>query len=380
MAYEIDFISVDSNKASKDADAICIRWKKDVYDSEKYIIGVIDGGYEAHGEAMVSHLNQYYFDDRLNKRDSADKAIDFIVVTHPDEDHTIGIKSIIKNFKVKKLYMNCPWYYIDELWDTNSVNDERITKKSLEIRLREKYKHISEIEELAKKNNINIKPVFQGTNIEDVLCVLSPSKQFYLDLIVESEKTPLQENNSLYHDGVFSRIINAAKKITLKIFESWDIETLREEVSTSAENESSVVIRGIIDGSGFLLSGDAGIRALNNALDYMELLGENPIKDISFYQIPHHGSRHNISPSLLNRMVGKKVKDGTIGKKMAYASVAENSDHPLKMVTNAYIRRGVKVYKTNGNSLRYHIGDMPDRNWSAVKQEEFSNYVEEWDE
>ncbi len=51
MAYEIEFIGVSSDKCGKDADAICLRWKKDTDNTgtSKYTIGVIDGGFEPHG-------------------------------------------------------------------------------------------------------------------------------------------------------------------------------------------------------------------------------------------------------------------------------------------------------------------------------------------
>ena len=97
---------------------------------------------------------------------------------------------------------------------------------------------------------------------------------------------------------------------------------------------------------------------------------------VSFYQIPHHGGRHNFGPSMLDRMLGKKVSNGCSKGKTAYASVADGSDHPLKMVTNAYIRRGVTPYKTNGNTICHHEGNMPDRGWFGIEAIKFADKVE----
>lgn len=380
MAYEIDFIGVSKERSSKDADAICLRWKDgiDRYGNQLFKIGVVDGGFEAHGDAMVSHMNEYYFNDKNAVKDASEKVVDFVIVTHPDQDHTIGLKKILGNFSVKKIYMNRPWLYIDDLFD--KVNDGRITKDSLRKRLREKYTTISDLEDMAEDQGIPILEAFEGNYVEDKLLVLSPSKQFYLDLLIESEKTPLQENAALRQDGLFVKIAKYAKKYVLDLLEAWDIETLRENVETSAENETSVILKGTINGSGFLLTGDAGIRALSNALDFMDAIGESSQSDVSFYQLPHHGGRHNVSPSILNRMLGEKVKKGETRNKSAFASVAKDSDHPLKMVTNAYIRRGVKTYKTEGNTIRHHDGDMPNRNWSKLTAIEFADYVEEWED
>ena len=358
----------------------CLRWKcgTTVYGTPLYKVGVVDGGFEAHGEKMVKHMNRYYFDDIDGQKDASQKIIDFMLVTHPDQDHTNGLKKILKNLTVNKIFMNRPWLYVEDLFD--KVDDGRITKDSLYRRLREKYKTIADIEEIAEAQGIPIYEAFEGTCIDNKLLVLSPSKQFYLNLLIESEKTPLQKDAALQQGRMFTILAKAVKAYVLDILETWDIETIREDEKTTAENETSVVVRGIIDGSGFILTGDAGIRALNKALDYMDWIGEDVLKVVSFYQIPHHGGRHNVSPSLLNRMLGEKVKTGEVTGKTAYASVAKDSDHPLKMVTNAFIRRGVKVYKTEGNIICYQNGKMPNRNWVKMKEVEFSNYVEGWED
>ena len=380
MAYEIDFIGVSADSCSKDADAICLRWKSgvDYYGNPKYKIGVIDGGFEAHGDAMVNHINQYYFNDKDNSIDPVEKIIDFIVVTHPDMDHTVGLKKIFENFTVLKVYMNRPWIYTNELFD--KVDDGRITKKSLYDRLRRKYATIADIEELAEDQGTKIIEAFQGTIIENSIRILSPSKSFYLQLLVESEKTPLTNHtaDNLFGESI-AKMAQRAKEVVLSLWESWTKELLREDVETSAENETSVVLRGLINEKGFLLTGDAGVRALNNAIDYLEQIGENVRETISFYQIPHHGGRHNINPSTLNRLIGNKVNKGETIHKTAFASVAKDSDHPKKMVTNAFIRRGVMVYKTDGATLWHHI-DMPLRNWGRATNIQFSDYVEEWDD
>ena len=98
MSYEVDFISVGS-EVKQDADAICFRWLDgtDYWGRPTYKIGVFDGGFEAHGKKMVEHINQYYFNYSSNQNN----VIDFVFVSHPDQDHTTGIKTILENFTVK---------------------------------------------------------------------------------------------------------------------------------------------------------------------------------------------------------------------------------------------------------------------------------------
>ena len=185
MAYEIDYIGVKADKATKDADAICLRWKTGIALNGMpiYKVGVIDGGFEAHGNAMIAHMNQYYFDDAEGVKSKEKKTIDFVVVTHPDQDHAIGLKQVLKAFDVKKIYMNRPWLYVDELFD--KVNDGRITKQSLRERLRNNYETIADIENIAEENKIPIYEAFEGTYVENEILILSPEKQFYLDLLVK---------------------------------------------------------------------------------------------------------------------------------------------------------------------------------------------------
>lgn len=314
-------------------------------------------------------MNEYYFCD------SEEKIIDCVICSHSDLDHASGLKRILEEFEVKKLYMNRPWLYIDDVWE--SVNDGRITKESLCDRLKKEYQYISDLEEIAKEKKIDICEAFQGEIVEEQLEILSPSKEFYLDLMIESNKTPL-EKSSVYESAA-RKIVNKFVQYVKRLIESWTDEKLKEDVETTSENEMSIVILGKMDEESFLLTGDAGIRALDKAITYAEQKNESIKDTVKFLQMPHHGGRHNVSPSILNRLIGEIVdKDETIGK-TAFVSVAKDSDHPLQMVVNAFTRRGVEVYKTEGSIIHHHK-NMPAREgWSALEKLSFEEKVEEWD-
>lgn len=198
-----------------------------------------------------------------------------------------------------------------------------------------------------------------------------------MDLLVESDKTPLEEESNKFDFRQFGK---SMRDIVFALIEKWSEEMLREDVSTAAENEMSVIICGDMDEEQFLLTGDAGIRALNIAMDYSENIGNTIKENVKIYQIPHHGGRHNLSPSLMNNLIGEIVEENQHIGKTALVSAAKDSDHPLKMVTNAFIRRGVKVYQTNGKSLRHHRNMSDREGWSSAEKIEFSNWVEEWEE
>jgi hypothetical protein len=64
--------------------------------------------------------------------------------------------------------------------------------------------------------------------------------------------------------------------------------------------------------------------------------------------------------------------------KTAFVSVGKGSDHPKKMVTNAYIRRGVKVFEARSSSKWHHSGTPQRDDYSSAKALSFSDSVEDW--
>jgi beta-lactamase superfamily II metal-dependent hydrolase len=180
--------------------------------------------------------------------------------------------------------------------------------------------------------------------------------------------------------AAMNSITEMARKALEWVAEHWHIESLREAVKTSAENESSVVMYGTIDGRGILLTGDVGVRGLHAAADYAETQGVSIPDSLKFTQIPHHGSRNNVSTSALDRIFGaRKASNDGIKAFSACVSVAkESTTHPRKAVTNAFIRRGSHVIETRGVPV-CHSYNMDSRGWSSASTIPFSSEVEAWD-
>lgn len=362
MKYEIDFMGI--NKEGKDADAICFRYFDE--DDNKYHIGIYDGGTNDYGIEMKEHIKKYY------KQDNEKLVIDFVVCSHSHEDHASGLTEILKEFDVKKVYINIPWLYVNDLYEI--VKDGRITINSLEDRLRSNYKYVEDIEKICIYKKIKIEETFEGTIINDRFKVVSPTKQFYIDLLVESDKTPEMEKQSK-----IQKVYNNVRKTIDLLLENWNIEHLREDVTTDPENEMSIILYGDMDQEKFLLVGDAGIRAINKAIEYMEKQCID-CKKIDLYQIPHHGGRRNVSTLLLNKLLGNKVSEGIENGRIAIALAAKNSDHPKKMVTNAYKRRGIKVFETKGNIIHHHRNTPKREGWNTATSVKFYNEVEQWED
>ena len=366
MAYEIDFVG--SDKVTKDYGAIAFRyWSPS---ANRWVVCVFDGGTSEAGVVLSKHIETYYL-QRLPKE------IDMVFCSHPDLDHASGLKNILQKYSVRYLIMNRPWLYLDELYE--KVKDGRITKESLERTLREKYKFIDELESLAvQQRDCKIIPGLTESVLFPTMSIVSPTREFYIQSLVDSEKTPAMDSAT----GTISAqsfVSNALRALVKWIKTIWGKDDIREGETTSAENESSIVLEVQPDGDEpFLLLGDVGCKGLSAAMDFADT-NSIPLNRCTFLQIPHHGGRHNVSPSVLDRLVGCKVTNGTKPIKVAFVSVGKGSDHPRKCVTNAFINRGCNVYVSSATTLHHYSGKVPDRGWTTAKAEPFSSEVESWD-
>lgn len=185
--FEIDFLNVES---SKSGDAITLRYQLNGMTT----IHVVDGGFQNTGERVVEHIKNYY---------DYPYYIDRVVASHPDRDHAGGLRVVLEELDVRELWMLRPWLYAEDIID-------RFTRfssvENLKRRLKEIYPSIAELEEIAGKRRIPIYAPFQGEVIGEFR-VMAPSRAHYLDLIVESEKTPeyIEERQKKHTDiGIFA--------------------------------------------------------------------------------------------------------------------------------------------------------------------------------
>jgi len=290
-----------------------------------------------------------------------------MVLSHADDDHAPGLVEVMKTMTVQNLYMNRPWLYAAE---TLQYFHGRYTLEGLIKKMRDMHPYLVELEELAEKQGTIIHDVFQGKQIGN-FTVLAPSRERYVRLIPDLEKTPDRKSAA---DSVGGYIAEAFRKVRDKLFESWDIETLSNNPDpTSASNETSVVQLGELDGQRILLTADVGPEGLNEAADYAALLGK--LKIPHYVQVPHHGSRRNVTPNVLDRWLGKKMDQG--GKcGSAICSVGEGKDeYPRGQVSNAFLRRGYPVYVTRGGAITYHSGGT--RGWPAATPVPLQEEVED---
>jgi beta-lactamase superfamily II metal-dependent hydrolase len=367
---EIEFMPVGD--ASKAGDAIVVRYG----DENSYELMIIDGGTVDSGNELVAHVRKYF---------GADCRISHAVLTHADADHAYGMREALSELKVQKLWLHVPWLSAGAA--LQYFSDKRFSEASLAARIQKEYDLIDEIVTLARKKNVIIEEPFVGVNIGPFR-VLSPYRSVYACFLAQFDRTPDPDQKAIEAAGFwigkqpssFARALDAlvakAQKFTR---ETWSGERLKDGGVTAASNESSVVLYGDFECGRILLTGDAGPWALHHAA-YSADQAQLPLQDFAFVQIPHHGSRRNVGPTILNRMVGPILPEGSTPKFSAFVSAPKDDDrHPRKIVRNAFIRRGGRVIATQG-STKIFWGGFPVRSdYSTATPLPFSQEVEEYD-
>jgi beta-lactamase superfamily II metal-dependent hydrolase len=127
-----------------------------------------------------------------------------------------------------------------------------------------------------------------------------------------------------------------------------------------------------------LLTGDAGNNALWWAAQHAKAAGLT-LQNFTFVQVPHHGSRRNVGPSVLNELLGPIQPKDTVRFSAFVSAPAKDDSHPRKIVLNAFMRRGGKVVATQGQN-KVHWGGFPPRpGYGDVPPLTFSTSVEAYD-
>jgi beta-lactamase superfamily II metal-dependent hydrolase len=360
--YEIDFMPVGDGE--RGGDAIALRFGTQLSPQQQTVV-VIDGGTQESGAELVSHIQNFY----------GTSVVNLAVCTHSDSDHACGLMEVVENLDVKQLAMHLPWNHaanIDDLFKDPKLNEDK-----LKSRFKKSLDNAHQLEQLAKKKNIPIVEPFsdneQGGN---ALSVLGPSKKFYEELLLSFRGAP----EAAVKQTFVQKFVAGAADAVKWVMESWGIETLAEPEANagSAENNSSVILLFKNNNERFLFTSDAGVPALAGAVEVAKRIGVD-LSTVKGLQVPHHGSKHNVGPAILNVIVGPKKPVEQITKSaIVSAPMKGEPRHPSKKVVNAFIRRGSKVCATQGKIICFHGEDTPTRNnWSAAAALPFSNQVEE---
>ncbi|GLR90889.1 ComEC/Rec2 family competence protein [Bradyrhizobium iriomotense] len=331
MPYEIDFL----RPGDSSGDAIIVKWGETK--ESGFWLNVVDGGFTETGDQIIEHIEKYH---------AKDATIANVVLSHADNDHAPGLIKVLEHeaFTISTLWMNKPWDYVDEVIDKFHG---AYTREGLIKKMREMHPYLVEMEKIANRRGIAIKAPLQGAQI-GAFTVLAPSRARYVALIPDLDKTP--PSYASESRGILGSLIKTVSDVAEKVLERLDFETLdNNPPATSASNETSVVQWASFGNKRVLLTADVGPEGLAEAADYAEQI--SLLIQPTLVQIPHHGSRRNVTPAVLNRWLGKYPAEN---QGNAVASMGKNADiYPRKKVANAFTRRGYHVYATHRGWINF---------------------------
>jgi len=360
MGYEVDFLAVGDGERS--GDAIALRFGDLYGDRSRQTVVVIDGGFHDSGEKLAEHIVKYYKTD----------LVDIAVSTHPDADHVGGLAIIMDKLNVVSLWMHLPWKHANNI-EGMFCNGKIMTASNIRAELRESLESVRTLDTKAREKGIAVIEPFVGVvETTKSLYVLGPTKDFYETMLPGFLATAGSRA-----DGFMQRVAEKAKDFVTKVAEDWRYETLDDSGETSAENDSSVILLLLCEGHAVLFTADAGIPALTEVVGRLDSVGFD-YSSLELLQMPHHGSKRNVGPALLDRILGPKLAEDThLRSAYASCSVGGSPKHPSKKAVNAFRRRGTPVYVTQGRNIWHHRNAPARADYGSISPLPFYNEVEE---
>lgn len=324
MSYngiEIDMLSLG------DADSILFTHWVD----SQYMRILIDGG----SKGSATKVRQFL---RVRGIDH----IQHVVCTHPHDDHAAGLVKLLLDttLTVGRVWVHHPQSHVNMLLVEHALNQTHGLRRAAVIQ--ETLETVNTLAEICRIRQIPMSEPFVGTQIGP-LTVLGPTVDYYTELVAQfADSSAIRASESL--------VSNLPNQTLVEAF----LETMGQPVSTvleanpetEPENNSSVILAMNHESGLHLFTGDAGAQALTCAAQQYELAG------CHWMQIPHHGSRRNVTESLIAHF----------RPRYAFVSAAGNHKHPRRAVVNAFKKVGSRVYSThypNGGNLWHHRGNVP---------------------
>lgn len=336
--YEVDFHAIEKTgeTGSKSGDAITVRFTEVGTGRERVL--VVDGGFKHSGEGLLEHIEKYYETSH----------VDLMISTHPDQDHINGLATVLDDVSVGELLIHRP--HDHTTMDVNNFSNIAV---------------VDALIALAEEKGVTVTEPFTGlTRFGGQVRILGPTQDYYEALVEQhlDEVASGEAQNRASRAKMSALVASLAGDLLHKAISWLPLETLREGGETGPRNNSSVITLVTCDaGKRLLFTGDAGIEALTAGMDeYEALVAPLPDKMMGFFQAPHHGSKRNLAPSLLDRLFGGPSGDGS-ERTSFISSAKQDKKHPSPKVTNALLRRGLEPIATEGRTICDRSPDAPDR-------------------
>ncbi len=275
---------------------------------QKYSL-IIDGGTMERSDVLISHVQKYH-----------NNQINLVICTHPDTDHIGGLITLLEHCNVHDLFLNDPRDVLPESTLLQRARDNLTPEEVLVFK--SAFERIDELKEQA---------AYQGTRHHQItfanpqarfvwggwsVYILGPSENLFRDIWLNEDVV-----RDWFSSDIVNNLVNAQPNSSVLDDPSID---------TKPVNNSSIII--LIEGYGkkFLFTGDAGKRALRDAMTVRD------ISNLTWLDVPHHGSRRNLDTQIINHFAPQ----------VAYISSPGTTKHPRRTVIRALQKAGSVVYST----------------------------------
>jgi beta-lactamase superfamily II metal-dependent hydrolase len=271
--------------------------------------------------------------------------LDAIVASHMHNDHVAGLLALAadRSVTIGHAFLHRPQDHVRMSFVKSAL--KTTCRDSAEAQCFDKtLQASSDLAAALDARRIPISEPFQGTRIGPLL-VVGPSLSYYEELVQKFED--VDAIRAIDQGNLDHELENAIDEALVNKGILGEVGLL-ENPETTPENNSSVILATVYNGRKYLFTSDAGVPALKLATDAYKLSG------CHWMQIPHHGSRRNISAELIEHF----------SPKSAFVSASGSAKHPRRAVVNAFKKVGAKVYSTHypkPESLWKHDGTVPAR-------------------
>ncbi len=320
---EIDMLSLG------DADSILFTHWVD----GRYMRVLIDGGNKGSAPGVRQFL-----------RTRGITHLQHVVCTHPHDDHAAGLVELLSDvtLTVDQMWVHRPRSHVNMLLVEHALNQTHGLRRATVIR--ESLETVNALATICNVRQILMSEPFAGTQIGP-LTVVGPTVDYYTELVAQfADSSAIRASETL----VSSLPNQSLAEAFLEAMAPSVSTVLEANPETEPENNSSVILAMKHDSGLHLFTGDAGAQALCRAAQQYDLA------DCHWMQIPHHGSRRNITEPLIAHF----------RPKVAFVSAVGNHKHPRRAVINGFKRVGTSVYSTHYPSeghLWHHRGEVPSR-------------------
>lgn len=306
---------------------------------------LIDGGSASSGERVLRALAAR----NVSK-------LDHVVCSHPHDDHAAGLVEILKSeaLAIDNFWMHDPARHVDVARMQQTLS--RAQQKEVAKIVLGSLKNTAALRAVAQdRRSMSIHEPFAGSYVGP-LYVCGPSREFYVAQLAEftdfDRLSAFEDRLAAHRRQLMMEAIGMSTYIGGEsAYDSRDDKL--GAAPTEPENESSVILWAKHADQQFLFTADAGVLALEDVCRRCKLDG------LHWMQIPHHGSRRNLTETLIAHF----------RPMYAFVSADGSAKHPRKKVVDTFKDAKTHVYSTHHpgeTDLYYAVGNVPDRGYSPA--------------